>query len=75
MLVTRLNGGGLPATREEWEAAHPRKNYAKDKDSILPGYKEVRKDRRRCAIGRVVGRLSAGTDIGSLFPSFKSGDT
>lgn len=41
LLVTRLNGGGLPADQAAWEAMHPTKSWASDKDKILPGYLEV----------------------------------
>ena len=40
MLVQRLNGGLMPETREQWDEAHPNKDYDTQRDLLLPGYKE-----------------------------------
>ena len=39
ILVQRLNGALMPSTKEEWLEAHPTKDYEKDRDRTLPGYK------------------------------------
>ena len=40
ILVQRLNGGLMPETQEQWEEAHPNKDYDTQRDLLLPGYKE-----------------------------------
>lgn len=41
LLVTRLNGLGLPTNEEEWKAQHEDSDdYLRDRDRILPGYRE-----------------------------------
>ena len=36
LMVTRLNGHGLPANQKEWETLHPGRNYESEKDMFLP---------------------------------------
>ena len=40
ILVQRLNGGLMPTNKEEWQDAHPGKDYETQKDLLLPGYHE-----------------------------------
>eukprot|EP00604_Paraphysomonas_vestita_P000354 CAMPEP_0174826134 /NCGR_PEP_ID=MMETSP1107-20130205/43551_1 /TAXON_ID=36770 /ORGANISM="Paraphysomonas vestita, Strain GFlagA" /LENGTH=170 /DNA_ID=CAMNT_0016058633 /DNA_START=707 /DNA_END=1216 /DNA_ORIENTATION=+ len=43
LLVTRLNGYGIPKDKEEWEAKHKTKigvSWETHRDLLLPGYKE-----------------------------------
>ena len=42
LLVTRLNGNaeGLPDSQEAWEKAHPGRSWDKERDLLLPGYRE-----------------------------------
>ena len=43
LLVTRLNGNGIPENELEWNAKHrdkPNLIWSRDKDRVLPGYKE-----------------------------------
>jgi len=40
ILVQRLNGGLMPENEEEWLNVHPDKDFATQKDLLLPGYKD-----------------------------------
>lgn len=55
LLVTRLNGTALPTTQEEWEKQHVGRDYEKEKDLLLPGYRSEWEEAREGAIGEVVG--------------------
>lgn len=70
MLVQRLNGGLMPETREEWEEAHPNRDYATERDLLLPGYKEEWA-KSRGGVGEVVGVTGDGTNDG---PALKAAD-
>lgn len=62
ILVNRLNGADLPATEEEWLLAHPNRNYATEKDKLLPGYLTEWEDSRGGRAGDVVGVTGDGTN-------------
>mmetsp|Transcript_26687 Transcript_26687/g.39463 ORF Transcript_26687/g.39463 Transcript_26687/m.39463 type:complete len:1059 (-) Transcript_26687:52-3228(-) len=70
VLVQRLNGGLLPETEEEWLEAHPGRNFLKEKDLLLPGYKEEWA-KQNIHGGEVVGVTGDGTNDG---PALKAAD-
>ena len=40
LLVTRLNGKQMPKDQAGWEELHPGRDWATERDLLLPGYKE-----------------------------------
>jgi P-type Ca2+ transporter type 2C len=62
MLVCRLNGHNLPASKEEWEELHPALNYESHRDLVLPGYLEEWEESRPGG-GEVVGVTGDGTNV------------
>jgi hypothetical protein len=60
--VNRLNGTALPTNEEEWMAMHPEGNYLRDRNVILPGYKEEWILSRENGVGDVVGVTGDGTN-------------
>jgi magnesium-transporting ATPase (P-type) len=64
LLVTRLNGYGMPKDKEEWAAKHADKvgvTWEADRDRLLPGYKEEW-DLAHPGGGQVVGVTGDGTN-------------
>lgn len=70
MLVQRLNGGLMPENEEQWLKVHPGKNWATQRDLLLPGYKEEW-GKSRHGVGDVVGVTGDGTNDG---PALKAAD-
>mmetsp|Transcript_37029 Transcript_37029/g.57817 ORF Transcript_37029/g.57817 Transcript_37029/m.57817 type:complete len:1016 (+) Transcript_37029:126-3173(+) len=64
LLVSRLNGNGLPKDQEEWEQRHPGRSWATERDLLLPGYRAEWSAAHRTAkgTGEVVGVTGDGTN-------------
>ncbi|KAK0358685.1 hypothetical protein LTR94_034396, partial [Friedmanniomyces endolithicus] len=57
LLVTRLNGYGIPETKADWEKKFKDREgvtWEKDRDNLLPGYREEWEESRPEG-GQVVG--------------------
>jgi P-type Ca2+ transporter type 2C len=73
LLVTRLNGYAIPSNEEEWREKHkdkPGVSWAKDRDRLLPGYREEWEATRPDG-GHVVGVTGDGTNDA---PALKAAD-
>jgi len=72
LLVTRLNGYGIPNNREEWEKkfAGQGLSWESDRDLVLPGYKDEWALTRKEG-GQVVGVTGDGTNDA---PALKAAD-
>lgn len=62
LLVTRLNGCGLPKNKIEWERSHPGFVWEEHRDLLLPGYEDEWISNRRGVAGQVVGVTGDGTN-------------
>mmetsp|Transcript_12190 Transcript_12190/g.19866 ORF Transcript_12190/g.19866 Transcript_12190/m.19866 type:complete len:1099 (+) Transcript_12190:101-3397(+) len=62
LLVTRLNGQGLPKDQASWEEQHPGLSWGGDRDLVLPGYREEWAAGRGKDGGHVVGVTGDGTN-------------
>jgi calcium-translocating P-type ATPase len=68
LLVTRLNGYGIPETREDWEKKFKDREgvtWEKDRDNLLPGYREEWEETRPEG-GQVVGVTGKNNSINLL---------
>lgn len=69
-LVQRLNGAAIPSTESEWCEAHPNKDFATQRNLLLPGYKDEWA-KSRFGVGEVVGVTGDGTNDA---PALKAAD-